>query len=523
MNLNRPNRLLFRVIAVLLMSSCFASANSFLPPGAIGRIGYGTIRKVSYSGNGKLLAVATTIGLRLINTETQRQIGFYRQDGYISDIVFISDQLVATATDSGVKFVDLLDPRQNIPTPSLIQGKITDSVAVSADSNWLVVGLTENRSDEKLATSIIYIYTIEGKKGDNAQPTFSQAQVLSLEGVVKDIQFDPAPSGYDQMLAVATTRELHLWRKGVNESVYRSIQKGIYAKGAEIQKIAYNHDGKLLFVGTYDVKNDSSDIYIQETKNPQPQFWQQLGAEKLYDLTFHFSQKNLLAYATDKTLRIWELYASDASPKPPQILKRAFVADDISLAFHPYQADLIVGAHNNPFEEALIHLQIGKAEVPVRTVLNLHDFYSQVVGVSFPNQPNGKLAVAYQSQRVVIWNQEDLTPVMTLPAPNQIIGLDYAPSGLDLAIPTKTNQVEVNDLSTDPPKNINGQFGNTHPEQATVNAVRFSDQNDWVASVANDGSLRVRRKGATSFAKDDIFVGVSVQDVDFNRSEEHHV
>ena len=96
---------------------------------------------------------------------------------------------------------------------------------------------------------------------------------MSLEGAVKDIQFDPAPSGYDQMLAVATTRELHLWRKGGNESVYRSIQKGIYAKGTEIQKIAYNHDGKLLFVGTYDVKNDTSDIYIQETKNPQPQFW----------------------------------------------------------------------------------------------------------------------------------------------------------------------------------------------------------------------------------------------------------
>ena len=56
------------------MSSCFASANSFLPAGSIGRIGYGTIRKVSYSGNGKLLAVATTIGLRLINTYTQRQI-----------------------------------------------------------------------------------------------------------------------------------------------------------------------------------------------------------------------------------------------------------------------------------------------------------------------------------------------------------------------------------------------------------------------------------------------------------------
>ena len=516
MNLNRPNRLLFRIIAVLLMSSCFVRANSFLPDGSIGRIGYGTIRKVSYSGNGKLLAVATTIGLRLINTETQRQIGFYRQDGYISDIAFISDQLVAIATDSGVKFVDLLDPRQNIPTPTLIQGGIIDSVAVSVDSNWLVVGLTENRADEKLAASVIYIYTIEGKKSGNDQPTFAQAQVLSLEGTVKDIQFDPAPSGYDQMLAVATTRELHLWRKGVNESVYRSIQKGIYAKGAEIQKIAYNHDGKLLFVGTYDAKNDTSDIYIQETKNPQPQFWQQLGAEKLYDLTFHSSQKNLLAYATDKTLRIWELYASDASPKPPQILKRDFVADGISLAFHPYQADLIVGADNNPFEDALIYLQIGKAEVPVRTVLNLRDFHSQVVGVSFPNQPNGKLAVAYQSRRVVIWNQEELTPIITLPAPNQIIGLDYGPSGLDLAISTKTNQVEVNDLSADPPKNINEQFGNTHPEQTTVNAVRFSDQNDWVASVANDGSLRIRRKGATSFDKDDIFVGVSVQDVDFN-------
>ena len=509
---------LLSFFAFLFVWVCLADANSYLPTGSIGRIGYGTIRQAAYSSNGKRLAVATTIGLRLIDTENNRQIGFYRQDGYINDLAFISNQLIALATDEGLKFVDLVDPRLIIETPALVQGKTVDSVTVSGDGNWLVVALTENRQDENLASSLVYIYSIEVRvqEAGNNLPTFSQAQVLSLEGSVKDLLFDPAPTGYDQMLAVATTRELHLWRKGVNESVFRGIQKGVYGRQTEIQKIAYNYDGKFLFVGTYNLSNNTSDIYIQEVKNPKPQFWQQLGAEKLYDLAFYMGNKNLIAYATDKTLRIWELYTSDATPKPPQILKRDFASTGISLAFHPYDTELIVGAENNPFGESLVHFEIGVVEVPARTVLPFNDFYSQVIDVSFPNQPNGRIVAAYQSQEIIIWNQKDLLPVVTLTSPSPIVSLDYAPSGLDLAVATKTNQVEVTDLSTDPPKNINGQFGNSHPPLSILNSVRFSAQRDWVASVATDGSLRVRRKGGSPFGNDDMFVNVSAQDVDFN-------
>merc|ERR1711881_203379 len=135
-------------------------------------------------------------------------------------------------------------------------------------------------------------------------------------------------------------------------------------------------------------------------------------------LAFYMGNKNLIAYATDKTLRIWELYTSDATPKPPQILKRDFASSDISLAFHPYDTELIVGAENNPFGESLVYFEIGVAEVPVRTVLPFNDFYSQVIDVSFPNQPNGRVVAAYQSQEIIIWDQEDLLPVMTLTSPS---------------------------------------------------------------------------------------------------------
>ncbi len=520
MNLNQFNRFIgqvFNSVVFLLVWVCLVEANSFLPTGAIDRIGYGTIRRVAYSPNGKRLAVATAIGLRLIDTQNGQQIGFYRQEDYINDLAFVSDRLVALATDGGLKLTDLTNPRQEIDVPILVQEETIDSVTVSADGNWLIVASTENRQDKNRAASVIYIYSVEKKAGEakNRPSTFSQSQVLSLEGAVKDLQFDPAPTGYDQMLAVATTQEVHLWRKGVNESVFRGIQKGTYGK-AEIQKISYNHDGKFLFVGTYNADSNTSDIYIQEVKNPKPQFWQQLGAEKLYDLTFHISQKNLMAYITDKTLRVWELYTSDATPKPPQILKRDLVADGASLAFHPYTTELIVGMDNNPFGEALTHFEIGVAEVPIRTVLPFNDFYSQVLDISFPNQPNGKLAAAYQSQKIVVWDQKTLAPILTLTSPSPIVGLDYAPAGLDLAVATKTNQVEVTDISADPPKNINGQFGNVHPPLSSLNSVRFSSQKDWIASVANDGSLRLRRKGGSPFGNDDMFVNISVQDVDFN-------
>ena len=72
---------LLSFFAFLFVWVCLADANSYLPTGSIGRIGYGTIRQAAYSPNGKRLAVATTIGLRLIDTENNRQIGFYRQDG----------------------------------------------------------------------------------------------------------------------------------------------------------------------------------------------------------------------------------------------------------------------------------------------------------------------------------------------------------------------------------------------------------------------------------------------------------
>ena len=238
MNLNQFNRFIrqvFNSVVFLLVWVCLVEANSFLPTGAVDRIGYGTIRRVAYSPNGKRLAVATTIGLRLFDTQNGQQIGFYRQEDYINDLAFVSDRLVALATDGGLKLTDLINPRQEIDTPILVQEEIIDSVTVSADGDWLIVASTENRQDKNRAASVIYIYSVEKKAGEakNRPSTFSQAQVLSLEGAVKDLQFDPAPTGYDQMLAVATTQEVHLWRKGVNESVFRGIQKGTYGKAAE--------------------------------------------------------------------------------------------------------------------------------------------------------------------------------------------------------------------------------------------------------------------------------------------------
>ena len=89
-----------------------------LPDGAIGRLGDGVIQTARYAPDDSFIAVATSVGVRLLDAANFSRASFYRQEGLIRDISFLSTDLFAVGTSTGVKICSLSDVRREIQVPN---------------------------------------------------------------------------------------------------------------------------------------------------------------------------------------------------------------------------------------------------------------------------------------------------------------------------------------------------------------------------------------------------------------------
>ena len=74
----------------------------------------------------------------------------------------------------------------------------------------------------------------------------------------------------------------------------------------------------------------------------------------------------------------------------------------------------------------------------------------------------------------------------------------------------------VRTITTDPPTNNEADFVTMHPLNAMIQSITFDSTGSWLASTANDGSIRVRTVGGNLFVKEDEFPNVPVNDASFN-------
>lgn len=148
---NRMKHFRFLMISWLLVSLFLL--NSFgqnetqigLPENAIKRIGNGTAYDITYSPDGKFLAVATTIGIWLYNTDTYKPLSLLTgHTDSVRSVEYSADgKILASGSSDGT--IRLWDPQttKNIAVLTEHQNEVTD-IVISGDSQTLVsVGVDE--------------------------------------------------------------------------------------------------------------------------------------------------------------------------------------------------------------------------------------------------------------------------------------------------------------------------------------------------------------------------------------------
>ncbi len=66
------------------------------------RLGKGWINDLEFSPNGKILSVATSIGVYLYQVETMELIAFIPGSSFVKDTVFIDDETLVVGSKDGI-------------------------------------------------------------------------------------------------------------------------------------------------------------------------------------------------------------------------------------------------------------------------------------------------------------------------------------------------------------------------------------------------------------------------------------
>ena len=94
-------RAIFFISAIIIISS-FSSQLLALPEGAVARLGIGNVNAVTFSPDGKFLAVATSIGVTLLDPFNLAEIYSFDIIASMTSIAFSPDgSLLASGSDDG--------------------------------------------------------------------------------------------------------------------------------------------------------------------------------------------------------------------------------------------------------------------------------------------------------------------------------------------------------------------------------------------------------------------------------------
>jgi WD40 repeat protein len=83
-------RAIFFISAIIIISS-FSSQLLALPEGAVARLGKGIVNEIAFSPDGKILAIASSIGVWLYDVKTFVEIGLLETEEFVRSVAFSPD------------------------------------------------------------------------------------------------------------------------------------------------------------------------------------------------------------------------------------------------------------------------------------------------------------------------------------------------------------------------------------------------------------------------------------------------
>ena len=354
-----------------------------LPEGATARLGKGRVawgdRAVAHSADGRLLAVATGIGVWLYEATTFRPLALLPSDGEILSVAFSLDGILVAGLASKQIRLWELETGERIGTLSHSEsryGRVT-SVVFSPDGTTLASGATDQ---------VITLWDWETQR---------RTGTWEVEGFTRHLPVAFSPDG-TRLVAGFGDHTVRLW-----DVETRTEVATLRGHTGEVNSVASSPDGSLLAsVGGFSGDRGSHDFTVRLwDAATRTEVARLRGHEDLVrSLAFSPDGATLASGSMDRTVRLW-----DVATRTLRTTLDAYSVRTVS--FSPDGATLVYGAQDGVWLQGL---ETGSA-----ILLPGHE--AILYGGSVALSPDGVLlAAAHEGIPVKLWDMRTLEPAGTL-------------------------------------------------------------------------------------------------------------
>lgn len=459
-------------LAILTITSCLSSSfgenepslQIGLPEGATARLGKGIISKIAYSPDGTRLAVGSSIGVWIYDTESNKALDLFPMYG-VSCLAFSPDgkKLVSGSKTHHIILWDVTtgEPLRHIGETH----ERVYSVAFSPDNRTVAIGRDEGNLtlwDTETGNHIRYFSGMGGEEGS----------ILPFEhtGPVHCLAYSPdgltlASGGYYDR-----GTEVRLWEATTGEHLGLLITEA--GEMDSVDSIAFSPVRQILAVGWSDGAISLSDI---KTDEPPKTLAKSLGTMRHEVLCLAFSTDGMLlaSGAWDSTVRLWDLKTNKLirtlTGHKSKVLSVAFSPDGktlatcskedvrlwnteggenrsiinhfaiLDVAFSPDGKTLASGNDDNT-----ISLWDKKSAKRINTLIG---HTKRVIDVVF--SPHGETLASADYNNVLLWNVRTGENLHTLStSENYNYSLVFSPDGETLAFKCPSSTVHLYDTQT---------------------------------------------------------------------------
>ena len=474
-------RVIFFISAIITLC-LFSSQLLALPEGAVARLGIGHVNAVTFSPDGKYLAVASSIGVTLLDPFNLTVVYSFDTTGSMTSIAFSPDDLLL-ASGSIDNTIKLWDVRSRTLVATLEgHSDVVRSVAFSPDGSLLASGSEDKTVKLWDMRSRTLVATLEGHSYDVNSVAFSpdgtllasgsndstiklwdvksRTLVATLEGAsseVNSIAF--SPDGL--LLASGSYRTVKLW-----DVRSRTLVATLEGHSWYVRSVAFSPDGSLLASGS-----DDKTVKL----------WDVRSRTLVATLEGHSDMVNSVAFSPDSSLLASG--SEDGTTKLWDVKNRTLTAtleghSDMvwSVAFSPDGTLLASGS-----EDGTTKLW------DVRSMTLVATEHSGSMSVAF--SPDGSLlASGSWDETVKLWDVKSRTLVATFKGHSYTVySVAFSPDGSLLAIGGGyfDGTIELWDVKS------RTLVATLEWHSNGVNSVAFSPDGTLLASRGNDGTINL--------------------------------
>ena len=413
-------------LAILTIISCLSSSfgenepslQIGLPEGATARLGKGTISNIAYSPDGTRLAVGSSIGVWIYDTETNKALDLFPMYG-VSCLAFSPDgkKLVSGSKTHHIILWDVTTGEPLLPIGE--SNERVYSVAFSPDNRTVASGHDDgylNLWDAETGKHIRYFSGMGGEEGS----TLPFEHIGSVHGLAY------SPDGLTLASAAYYDRgtEVRLWEATTGRHLGLLISEA--GEMDSVECIAFSPVSHILAVGwgtgRISLADVETDEPIKSLGNHRPQ---------ISGLAFSSDGGLLASAAWDSTVRLWDL-------KTNKLIHTltGHKSDVLSVAFSPDGKTL---ASSSKEDVRLWNTEGGHN----RSIIN----HFAILDVAF--SPDGKtLASGNDDNTVSLWDKKSAKLINTLIGHKELVSNVVFSPHEDVLASTDNNNVLLWNVKT---------------------------------------------------------------------------